>query len=92
MSPSLLTHADYRHKTLKGDAIRIKCPSSLEEDYYNETRLHSAIGYIAPADRVHGRQVAIWAERDRKLIEALWVPETLAGSVHIGFGLKVKGA
>jgi len=39
-------------------------------DYYNETRLHSAIGYIAPADRLHGRQAAIWAERDRKLEKA----------------------
>jgi len=66
------------HKTLKGDAIRIKSPSSLEEarrivqqfvDDYNGTRLHSAIGYIAPADRLHSRQAAIWAERDRKLAD-----------------------
>lgn len=45
------------HKTIKGECIRVKTPLSLEEakrhvgeyvGYYNETRLHSAIGYIAP--------------------------------------------
>ena len=30
-------------------------------------RLHSAIGYVAPKDRLEGRQQAIWDERDRKL-------------------------
>jgi hypothetical protein len=33
----------------------------------NEIRLHSAIGYIAPADKLAGRDRAIFAERDRKL-------------------------
>jgi len=30
-------------------------------------RLHSAIGYITPADFLAARGPAIWAERDRRL-------------------------
>jgi putative transposase len=64
------------HKTLKGECIRVKTPLSLEDArrlvtefvvHYNEVRLHSAIGYIAPADKLAGRDRAILAERDRKL-------------------------
>ena len=64
------------HKTMKADSIRMFSPASLEEarqvvarfvEHYNNTRLHSAIGYITPADRLHGRQDAIWAARDAKL-------------------------
>jgi hypothetical protein len=33
-------------------------------------RLHSAIGYIAPLDKLEGREAQIFAERDRKLEEA----------------------
>jgi transposase InsO family protein len=67
------------HKTLKADAIRVRPPSSLDEarrivevfvEHYNLRRLHSAIGYITPADRLAGRQDEIWAERDRRLQEA----------------------
>ena len=36
-------------------------------DYYNTVRLHSAIGYITPADRLAGRHLEIFAERYRKL-------------------------
>ena len=35
--------------------------------HYNEVRLHSAIGYVAPADKLAGREQLIFAERDRKL-------------------------
>ncbi|MFM7182869.1 MAG: IS3 family transposase, partial [Verrucomicrobiales bacterium] len=38
--------------------------------YYNTIRLHSAIGYIAPVDRLHGRQHQIHAARDKKLEDA----------------------
>jgi hypothetical protein len=30
-------------------------------------RLHSAIGYLTPADRLAGRHLEIFVERDRKL-------------------------
>jgi transposase InsO family protein len=64
------------HKTLKGECIRVKVPLSLEDArrlvtefvaHDNEVRLHSAIGFIAPADKLAGRDRAIFAERDRKL-------------------------
>jgi len=64
------------HKTMKTDAVRPARPGNLEEargvmerfvEYYNGTRLHSAIGYIAPLDFMAGKAKQIWAERDRKL-------------------------
>jgi transposase InsO family protein len=67
------------HKSLKSECIRPGTPLSLDDarrlvaDYvahYNTVRLHSAIGYVAPADKLHGREPLIFAERDRKLDEA----------------------
>jgi len=64
------------HRTLKGTGIRPKEPGCLEElirivnefvEHYNKVRLHSAIGYIAPADKLAGLESEIFAERDRKL-------------------------
>lgn len=65
--------------TLKRECIRPKCPKSFEDAlrimtdfvvYYNNKRLHSATGYIAPKDMLDGRQSEIHAERDRKLEKA----------------------
>ena len=67
------------HKTLKGECVRPLTPTSLDDarrivgqfvEHYNNTRLHSAIGYVTPADRLAGRHETIRADRQRKLAEA----------------------
>lgn len=64
------------HQTIKQDCIRPHVPLSIDEarmlvsrfvEEYNQERLHSAIGYVTPADKLAGREQAIFAERDRKL-------------------------
>ena len=35
--------------------------------HYNEVRLHSAIGYVTPQDKLEGREAEIFAARDQKL-------------------------
>ncbi len=67
------------HQSLKRECIRPKSPVSLADarrlvaEYvreYNDVRLHSAIGYIAPKDRLEGRAEAIHARRKDKLAKA----------------------
>ncbi len=67
------------HKTLKGESIRVRVPLSLDEArrivteyvaHYNGVRLHAAIGYVTPQDKLDGKDKAIHDERDRKLAEA----------------------
>ena len=38
--------------------------------YYNQERLHSAIGYVTPKDKLEGRELVIFAEHKRKLAAA----------------------
>jgi hypothetical protein len=68
-----------RHKTLKGECVRVQVPLSLDDArrlvgefvvHYNTVRLHSAIGYVTPEDKLEGRDQDIFDRRDRKLAEA----------------------
>lgn len=67
------------HKSLKTECIRPGTPLNLDDArriitgyiaHYNNVRLHSAIGYIAPKDKLEGREKGIFAERDRRIEEA----------------------
>ena len=64
------------HGSLKRECIRPGTPLSLEDarhlvagyvEHYNTVRLHSAIGYVTPKDKLLGREDEIFAARDRKL-------------------------
>lgn len=67
------------HKTIKTECIRPGVPLSLDDarriveeyiQHYNTVRLHSAIGYVTPVDKLNSRDQEIFKERDRKLEEA----------------------
>lgn len=64
------------HRTIKHECIRPKTPVSIEDakrlvtnfiEMYNTVRLHSAIGYIAPIDKLNGKAEEIFKARDEKL-------------------------
>ncbi len=65
--------------TLKQECIRPKTPVDLLDSrqiveayvrHYNDHRLHSAIGYVTPKDKLEGREKLIFSERKRKLKQA----------------------
>lgn len=67
------------HRSLKSDCIRPNCPLSLDDarevvgnfvENYNNIRLHSAIGYVTPMDKLLGNEKAIFNRRDEKLHQA----------------------
>ena len=67
------------HRSLKEESIRQKVPLSLEQairivgEYiaeYNGKRLHSAIGWITPNDKLAGKAEEIWRVRDEKLAKS----------------------
>ena len=67
------------HGVLKRECLRPKVPLSLEDarrivgkfvDDYNNVRLHSAIGFVTPRQKLEGQELRIFAERDRKLAAA----------------------
>lgn len=64
------------HQSLKRECIRPGTPLTLEDarrlvalyvEHYNTRRLHSAIGYLTPKDKLEGRAQHILNERDHKL-------------------------
>ncbi|QDT02374.1 IS2 transposase TnpB [Rubripirellula lacrimiformis] len=64
------------HRTIKGDCIREKHIETVEDarrivaeyvKYYNEVRLHSAIGYVTPQTKLLGKGREVFANRDQKL-------------------------
>jgi len=64
------------HRTIKSECIRPGVLLSMEDarevvgkyiHQYNNVRLNSAIGYIAPIDKLEGRDKQIFKDRDTKL-------------------------
>ena len=67
------------HGSIKGECIRPGTPLSLEDavrivgryvEHYNGVRLHSAIGYVAPADKLAGREANLRCPRPQTGQEA----------------------
>jgi putative transposase len=95
------------HRTLKEQAIRPATPLDLEQaretvaafvGHYNDTRLHSAIGYVTPKDKLEGRADALWKARDEKLeaareqrrLKRAGVPNPLASKRENGQNRSVR--
>jgi len=67
------------HGSLKQEHWRLATAETLDDarrivgryvEHYNHARLHSALGYITPADKLHGLADVIFADRDEKLAAA----------------------
>jgi len=67
------------HQTVKNECIRPGTPLDLEDarekvaefvTHYNRKRLHSALGYVTPFDKLSGRQETIFKDRELKLEQA----------------------
>jgi putative transposase len=64
------------HRTIKSECLRPGTPLCLDDARritdkyvreYNETRLHGALGYVTPQDKLLGKEADIFAARDRRL-------------------------
>ncbi len=64
------------HQSLKRECIRPGTPLSLEDahrlvagyvEHYNNERLHSALGYVTPKDKMEGREKEVFSSRNHKL-------------------------
>ncbi len=64
------------HQSLKTECVRPKTPVDVAEtrevvgryvEHYNTVRLHSAIGYVTPKDKLEGKELEIFKARDQKL-------------------------
>jgi putative transposase len=75
------------HQSAKVECIRPKTPLSLQDArrlmaddvrHYNTVRLHSAIGYLTPLDKLEARAEQIFAARDAKLEAARQARRTTA--------------
>jgi putative transposase len=67
------------HRSLKSDCVRPAQPETLEDaqrlvtryvTYYNEVRLHSALGYVTPHTKLAGTEQQVFEARDAKLAAA----------------------
>ena len=75
------------HQSAKTECIRPQTPQSLEDalrivtgyvEHYNTVRLHSALGYVTPTDKLEGRAEQVLAARDAKLEAARQTRRTAA--------------
>lgn len=67
------------HKSLKEECIRPQSPINFADGkrivsqyitLYNEQRLHSALGYITPMDKLNGKEQAVFDARNERLSTA----------------------
>lgn len=84
------------HKTLKVTTIRPRTPRTFDEaialvtafvDHYNNRRLHSAIDFVTPVDKLAGREQEILALREQRLEAARERRRKLRHELHQSTGI-----